>query len=175
MKISADSIKASVAAYWRYIRQCPLVALEASCLLESFNYGGQADILIVTEARYLIEVEVKLTMGDLRRDKNKLKHRSFRDNLVEYPTRFFYFAVPKKLANKTVLVCGQLYPYAGVIGSDGQGEAEVVIYREPKALWGGKLSFPQILRMAREQSATICRLARILAEVKSKRPYTNTR
>lgn len=168
MRISADSIEASVAAYWRYVRQCPLVALEASCRLGPFNNGGQADILVVTKGRYLIEVEVKLTMRDLRRDKNKLKHRSFRGNHIEYPTRFFYFAVPKELANKVVLVCGQLYPYAGVIGSDGQGENEVVIYREPKALRGHKLSFPQILKMVREQSATLCRLARDLAEVKTK-------
>lgn len=47
MKLTADSIKAAVAAYWRYTRQCPLVALEASCLLEPFNDGGQADVLAV--------------------------------------------------------------------------------------------------------------------------------
>lgn len=165
MKITADSIKASVASYWRYIRQYPLVALEANCQLEAFNDGGQADVLAVTKDRHLIEVEVKLSIGDLRRDKNKLKHRSFRDNLVKYPTRLFYFAVPRELANKVKLLCDQLYPYAGVIGSNGLGEYDVEIYREPKALWGGKLTFPQILRMVREQSATICRLSKKLSGI----------
>lgn len=164
MKIKADSIKASVAAYWRYVRQCPLVALEANSRLEAFSDGGQADVLVVTKARYLIEVEVKLNMADFRRDRHKLKHRNFRDNLVHYPTRFFYFAVPKELANKVKFLCDQLYPYAGVIGSNGLGEYELEIYREAKPLWGSKLTFNQILRMVREQSATICRLSRKLAD-----------
>ncbi len=164
--VKADSITASVAAYWRYIRQYPLVALEANCRLEAFSDGGQADILAVTKDRYLIEVEVKLNIADFRRDKQKMKHRSFRDNLVSYPTRLFYFAVPKELANKVKLLCDQLYPYAGVIGSNGLGEYEVEIYREPKVLWGTKLTFPQLLRMTREQSATICRLSKKMAGIK---------
>ena len=168
MSISVGSIKASVAAYWRYTRQCPLVALEANCQLESFSDGGQADVLVVTKERYLLEVEVKMTLDDFRRDREKLKHRSFRDGLVSYPTRLFYFAVPKELANKVTLACDQLYPYAGVIGCDGTGQDNIDFYRQPKALWGKKLTFPQILHMVREQSATVCRLARDLAEAKSK-------
>lgn len=168
MKVTADSIKASVAAYWRYIRQYPFVALEASCRLESFNDGGQADVLVITKDRLLIEVEVKLSIDDVRRDRNKLKHRSFRDfsQYFSYPTHYFYFAVPKELANKVAIICAQLYTYAGVLGCDGQGQYDVSVYKEPKALPGGKLSFVQILRMSREQSATICRLARDLADLK---------
>jgi len=168
VKITSDSIKASVAAYYRYQRQLPLVALEANSRLEAFNDGGQADVLAVGKSRLLIEVEVKLNLADLRRDKHKLKHRNYRDNLVNYPTHLFYFAVPKALANQAVLICEQLYPYAGVLGCDGQGQFDVVVYREGKALWGKCLTFPQLLRMVREQSATVCRLAEALAKFKSK-------
>lgn len=167
-RIEADSIKAAVASYWRYTRQCPLVALEANSMLEAFNDGGQADVLAVTKQRYLIEVEVKLSLSDFRRDRNKMKHRNFRDGLVKYPTRLFYFAVPRGVANKVSFLCDQLYPYAGVIGCDGGDEYDIHFYREPKALWGGKLQFKQILRMAREQSATVCRLAKELAQLKNK-------
>ena len=162
--VKADSIKAAVASYWRYTRQCPLVALEASSMLKAWRDGGQADVLAVTKDRHLIEVEVKLTISDFRRDRQKMKHRNFRDGLVKYPTRLFYFAVPKELANKVSLLCDQLYPYAGVIGCDGGDETAVDFYREPKPLWGGKLEFKQIVRMAREQSATLCRLAQELAK-----------
>lgn len=164
-KVSAEKIKAAVAAYWRYTRQCPLVALEANCRLQSFSDGGQADVLVVTKERYLMEVEVKISMEDLRRDHEKRKHLSFRYGLPKYPTRHFYFAVPKELANRVILVCDQLYPYAGVLGCNGIDDID--IYRHPKALWGKKLTFPQILHMVREQSATLCRLARDLAETKA--------
>ena len=164
MKVTAAEIKASVAAYWRYIRQYPFVALEASCRLEAFADGGQADVLVISKSRYLIEVEVKLSIADLRRDREKLKHRNFRDGLVQYPTRLFYFAVPKEIANKVAVLCANLYPYAGVIGSNGRDEYDIEFYRDAHVLWGTKLTFPQILRMAREQSATVCRLARKLAD-----------
>lgn len=168
MKVTSDSIKASVASYYRYGRQFPLVALEANSRLEAFNDGGQADVLAVDKTRLLIEVEVKLNLADLIRDRQKLKHRNYRDNLMNYPTHLFYFAVPKSIANQAVLICGQLYPYAGVLGCDGQGRFDVVVYREGKALFGKPLMFPQLLRMAREQSATICRLAEAVAKFKSK-------
>lgn len=163
MKITSESIKASVAAYYRYQRQFPLVALEANSRLEAFNDGGQADILAVDKSRLLIEIEVKLTLADLKRDRHKLKHRNYRDNLVHYPTRLFYFAVPRALANQAKLICDQLYPYAGILGCDGKGQFDVEVYREGKALFGQRLTFPQLLRMVREQSATVCRLAEAIA------------
>lgn len=172
MKVTANSIKASVAAYWRYSKQYPFVALEANCQLKAWNDGGQADVLAITKDRYLIEVEVKLSMADLQRDKNKVKHRNFRDGLIKYPTRLFYFAVPKELANKVSILCDNLYPYAGVLGSNGLGEADVEFYRKPRPLWGTKLTFSQILRMVREQSATVCRLARKLADIDNKTTAT---
>ncbi|GAH32082.1 unnamed protein product, partial [marine sediment metagenome] len=168
MRITSDSIKASIAAYYRYQRQFPLVALEANSQLEPFNDGGQADVLAVDKHRLLIEVEVKLTLADLKRDRHKLKHQNYRDNLVNYPTYLFYFAISRALANQAVLVCEQLYPYAGVLGCDGQGQFDVEVYREGKALFGRRLTFPQLLRMVREQSATVCRLAKDVAEFKIK-------
>ncbi len=51
---SAKAIKAAVAAYWRYGRQCPLIALEASARLQAFNDGGQADVLAVNNDRLLV-------------------------------------------------------------------------------------------------------------------------
>jgi len=144
------------------------VALEANSRLEAFNDGGQADVLAVDKNRMLTEVEIKLSLADLKRDRHKLKHRSYRDNLVKYPTHLFYFAVPIALANKVKLICDQLYPYAGVLGCNGQGQFDVTVYREGRCLSSHRLTFPQILRMVREQSATLCRLAEAVAEFKIK-------
>ena len=160
MHITVDKVKAAVLSYCRYSMQCPLVALEANCRLQTFNYGGQADVLAVTKNRLLVETEVKLNLADLRRDRNKAKHKAFREGARIYPTARFYFAVPKDIANSVKLICDQLYPYAGVLGVDGLSEQDVILFREAKLLSNRKLSWEELYRMAREQSATICRLAR---------------
>ncbi len=141
------------------------LALEASARLQAFNDGGQADVLAVNNDRLLIETEVKLDMGDFRRDREKPKHSRLRANDGGYPTSYFYFAVPREIANRVCLVCDQLYPYAGVFGVDGLSEQNVYVYREAKRLKGGKLTLLQIARMAKAQSATLCRLARELARI----------
>lgn len=166
MKISSDKVKAIIASYWRYTRQCPLVALEANCQLQTFNDGGQADILAINKNGLLIETEVKLSIADFRRDKNKPKHHHLRGNNGRWPTTYFYFAVPKEIANKVAFLCGNLYPYAGVLGTDGNSEDDVLVYREPKIRIAKKLSLFDMTRMAREQSATVCRLAKRVAGLK---------
>jgi len=70
-------LKARVAAYWRYEKQCGLVALEASTRLVGWNQGGQSDVLVLTDQNMVIETEVKLTAGDLRKDRDKAKHYHF--------------------------------------------------------------------------------------------------
>ena len=167
MAITVNRIKAIIASYWRYGRQFPLVALEASSRLATFNDGGQADILAVNEHRLLFETEVKVSLADFRRDRNKLKHKSFREHDGLYPTAYFYFAVPRNIANKVCFLCDNLYPYAGVLGTAGDGYHDVLVYRNPKMLSGHKLSLLEIVRMAREQSATLCRLAEELAGLKA--------
>ena len=165
--MNSDTIKACIAAYWRYQRQCPMVAFESYSKLD-WGGGEQADVLAVNKGRYLIETEVKVSLSDLRKDKNKPRHRYFRDVRGIYPTAYFYFAVPKEMANQAALLCDTLYPYAGVLGCpNGTNETAVEIYRNPRRLEGGKLSFKQILYMTRAQTATLCRLARKVEELKS--------
>lgn len=162
--MNSDTIKACVAAYWRYKRQCPLVAFETGSRLD-WGYGEQADILAVNKERCLIETEVKVSIADLKKDKNKPRHCFFRDGGGHYPTAYFYFAVPKDIANQVTLLCDSLFPYAGVLGCpNSTDELEVDVYRNPKHLRGGKLSFKHILYMSRAQTATLCRLARKVEE-----------
>jgi len=157
-------MKAIVASYWRYTRQCPFVALEANCWLDSFNAGGQADVMAMTERRLIIETEIKLNIGDLRRDKHKMKHRYLATNNERLPTHYFYFAVPWDIANSACLLCGNLYPYAGVLGVKGQNNVEV--YRKARLRLVPKASLLKMRNIARGQSATICRLAQQVVELK---------
>ena len=181
MKLNSDILKAAMAAHYRYDEQCPLVALEANCRLEPWA-GELADLLVVTKGRYLVEVEAKCSIADLRADRRKSKHHwhdcGYRGapTYKVMPTRFLYFAVPKEIANKAIAVCDQLFPYAGVWGVHAEKGAYsnvpgwsffVESYRRPKVLGGEKLTIEQLIQMAKEQSGTVCRLAKYKALAES--------
>jgi hypothetical protein len=183
--IDSATIKATIAAYWRFQRQCNLVAFEAPDTL--VVYDAPADVLAVNGRRFLIETEVKVSISDLRADRSKPKHEYFRKILGsdykqikknyfggtqynepgERPVRYFYFAIPKEIANETRLICDQLYPYAGVLGTDGYNNGQstdVTVYKQADLLPGEKLGWSHIRVMIRSQSATVCRLSQKLAE-----------
>lgn len=151
MKIDSEKIRASVAAYFRYERQYYLVAFEAD----------NADLLVVDKDNFLTEVEVKVSLSDLRRDRSKTKHRWFScgETTPRLPRRYFYFAVPKEIANKVHLICDEKYLYAGVLGTDGGGGADVVIYRRAQDLKAVALLEKDLYKLVKEQSGTLCRLA----------------
>ncbi len=173
--MTVDQVRAIILAYWRYQRQCPMVALEANCQLSAYNDGGQADILAVTKARLLAETEIKISIADLRKDQHKIKHQfykaqhfdqphDFRQDL--YPAHYFYFAVPPDIANKAASIIVQLYPYAGLLIAKDlpfQSGPVVDMSRNAKLLHRRKLSAAELVRMAREMSATCCRLANKIA------------
>jgi len=161
--MTSDQIKAVVASYWRYIRQCPVIALEVNSNLSSYSGEEMADVLAVDKNRMLIETEVKVTLADLRRDAKKAKHRDFREGRCA--AHCFYFAVPKGIANEARLICDELYPYAGVLATNGLDEYGVQIYRNPKPLAGKRLTYPQALRLIFNQSSTVCRLAKKVEEL----------
>ena len=94
MPITSDQIKAVIASYWRYVRQCPVIALEVNSNLSSYSGEETADVMAVDKSRYLIETEVKLNLADMRRDIKKKKHRDFSDGRPRCVARYFYFAVP---------------------------------------------------------------------------------
>lgn len=131
-ELDSDTVKALTLQYWRYDRQHSLVILE---------YDG-ADVLTVSKDRFLYEVEVKVSIADLRRDIAKAKHFILRERLgldtdgvkawqwqrllrsrSLYPglrrpkphLQQFYFAVPLQLEDKARAVIDELYPYAGLL------------------------------------------------------------
>ena len=162
--MTAEEIKAIVASYWRYVKQCPVVALEVNSNLSPWSGGEMADVLAVNKNRFLIETEVKVTQADLRRDAKKSKHRDFRQSR-HCVAKYFYFAVPKDIANAAKLICADTYPYAGILSLDGLDEFGVSVYREAKPLTDKRLAYHQVLRIIFGQSSTVCRLAKKVGEL----------
>lgn len=165
--MNSNEVKATILAYWRYSRQCPLVAIEGWCELEI--YGELADVLAVTKDRWLIETEIKVTLADLKSDIKKEKHKWFingRSRLNK--THHFYFATPKDIANEAKLIINDLYPYAGLLACEMYKSTNQIriadIYRNPKPLSTQKLDIETIIKMVKAQSATICRLSKDLVD-----------
>ncbi len=175
MKPNSDAIKAAVASYWRYTRQCPLVAFECSTKLTP-REGELADVVAVTEGQQLIVVEVKISLADFRKDRKKNHHAQFRHDTGILPVTYFYFAVPSDLANKVAYLCDQIYPYAGVLRCKlpsefdmEVSEFDVEVSRSPKTLCVGQLTEEQIRFITRTQTATLCRLAKKVVKEKRSR------
>lgn len=86
-----------------------------------FFQGREADMLIVRGSGYFIEVEIKTTVVDMRKDLSK-NHRH--DNTVHGQERTWrknpvakelYFAFPSDIIDKCEPIVSEHYPHAGII------------------------------------------------------------
>jgi len=168
--MNANEVKAMVAGYFRYKKQCPIIAFEASNRLKTFE-GVPADLLVVTESRMLYEIEVKVSISDLKHDFKKRKHQSFVNRPSYLPVYKFYFAVPDDMAIKAKELCEDMYPYAGLLvvskfpfnsAAIDFGVREI---KPPVLLNRNPLTIKQMIYLIRAQSGTICRLARDKANI----------
>lgn len=97
--MTANEIKNAVLAHYRFKRQFPYLATE--CF--------DSDVL-VSDGRFLTEIEVKISLSDYRREFKKGKYSEwFRDSLMEnrgesyacnLDPNFMFFAAPEDLAHK---------------------------------------------------------------------------
>ena len=172
---SADIIKINVMCYWRFYRACPIVAIE-------HNYG-YSDVLAVTRSGMIIETEVKVTLQDLKRDKEKPKHRLMQDIPEEQHgaiyggysrwrgprCHYFYFAIPQSLESKALPIIKEMYPYAGVPAVrpnnfkqwDDHHHIVAPVYsvRQPHSFKRRALTESETMDIIRGLSATACRMA----------------
>ncbi len=154
VKPTSSYLKFTLLCYWRYVRGCPIIALE--------YFYGFADVLAVSENGMVIETEVKVSIADLKRDKEKPKHRSFSRGSSRH-CHYFYFAVPAAIAEEAKEVCHELYPYAGLL-SVGTWEpktyerAPVFTILAAKRFPAEKFTNVEIMRLARGMSNTLCNM-----------------
>ncbi|SRR6266566_2636807 len=152
-------MKAEIAAYWRFKRQMPLVAVEAL----------NEDVIVITRGRKLYVIEIKVSVSDLRRDIDKPKHAAIRDRVGlplfdQMRPRYgsvpnaFYFAIPQEIADKAEKVIEELYPYAGLLISNdynrilGHG---TYVKRPAQDLNTEKLTLQKIVYYVKAQSASL--------------------
>lgn len=101
-------LKTEALCWLRFAKQMDFVASEAG--------KWNADVLAANE-RYSIEVEVKVSIADLRAEfRNKMtKHAYYDKGTPNWSPTYFYFAVPSNIADKALAIINELAPKAGLI------------------------------------------------------------
>lgn len=72
------------------------------CVVPNVSWGlldWEADMIVLQSSGFLTEIEVKISVADLRRDADKKKHAMFFDPRRLVPQRLFY-AMPADVAEK---------------------------------------------------------------------------
>jgi len=162
--MEALDIRVAMLWYLRYKRQFPLVACECSTM------GDRADILAVDKKGFLWNVEIKVSLADLKNDRKKNTHKYIAQlrgngngdrplNLFELrsslPARF-YFAFPESLRNCAEEVVSDLYPYAGIFFVYTINNIQA--YRRADELHTQVLGVHETWELTKEQSGTLVRV-----------------
>lgn len=132
----------------RWKKNCVLVLTERSTREWAC---GRPDVLGITCARYMIEVEVKRTIQDFRADSKK-RCRTTRHLYPEYSPKLFYYAVPPELVSLET----ELPAWAGLLSvPERRSWGLEVIRAAPVNQESRKLTVKECLRIAHLMSNEI--------------------
>ena len=114
--MTSNFIKMCLLNYFRFKRGM-------LCATEVTTREGLSDVTAVTlDKRLSYEVEVKISISDLKADFKKHKHRIIKKGAKDfksyyyYFSNYFYFCVPEGILEKTMnIVNQQNVPYYGII------------------------------------------------------------
>ena len=177
--MKSSHVKASVASYFRYKKQCPLITFERPLK----HNMGQPDILVITKNRKIVEVEVKVSLSDFKNDTKK-KIWNYRSKLPDlYPMPYqFYYAVPEKLKDKALAVM-EAWDKQGLINGRvglmividrvniGWGDVEVV-KKCPINKKSYELSTKDMVKIVKDQTGTLCSCMVKIAKMENNRYFS---
>lgn len=128
-------------AWLKYRKRCPIVMLE-----RGLSYWSRPDVLGITSARYLVEIEIKRSMSDFRANSNKRHVVSRNETLSQWP-KYYYFLVPSAMSEK---VKAELPTWAGLMV--GEMPWLSVVVKAPPNHDAKRVSFKRIIRLVELQS-----------------------
>jgi hypothetical protein len=87
----------------------------------------------------IYEVEVKVSLSDLKREPMKVKHKITEVQTCFKPCKYFYLAVPEYLKEQALEICKKNFPNAGLYilrdghysGSYGASGVDTIIQAKP--------------------------------------------
>lgn len=178
--MKSSHVKASVASYFRYKRQFPLVSFERPIS----SYISNPDVFVMDKKRMLIEIEVKVTMADFKKDclKRIWVYREEMPNRHPMPYQFYY-AVPDKLREKAIEVIngwkaeGKKCGNVGLLTVKPCENIKFLCYNDvfvaktaPRNMDSKRLSLKDVTKMVINQSATLCSCAKQVAKMEMDKP-----
>jgi len=110
-KLETIRVKAAILNFLHFKKKFDYICCE-------FNYGA-ADILAVS-GYGIFEVEVKVSVADLKRENKKYKHKLYthcaaiEKPSTGHPCRYFSFAVPEFIKDEAITFCKIYFPFAGL-------------------------------------------------------------
>jgi len=153
--MNSDYVKMCIAEYYRYERQAPIFSFERSV----GSYGNHhPDILVVTNKRRLVEIEVKVSLSDFKADAKKRIWAARDSGWCAMPYQFYY-AIPDYLVEKILPLvrkdCGVL---SVKYRRDFFSKSVMCNRRAPINKKSKKLSLTRATKMAYNQTGTLCSL-----------------
>jgi len=175
--MNSTHVKASVACYFRYIRQYPVVSFE-----RSLKYTYNPDILAINKDRKLIEAEVKISVSDMKNDAKK-RIWNLRTKVPSlYPMPYqFYYAVPHDIKDKALSIIeewkqkGKLCGNTGLMVVDDKvniGFNDItIIKKSPINKKSPKLNIKEVIQMVKHQSGSLCSAMVMLAKTQKEQTF----
>jgi site-specific DNA-cytosine methylase len=173
----SSKIVAAIAAYWRYVRQYPVISIETKAKLKNARYGDRADVLVLNKDRILTEIEVKTSVKDLENDERKKIHKDFGNRVNQYPVHYFYFGVPQNIEREATIIIKDSYPHAGLIVVDKHiklTEPEIRIVIEPRRFYKPPLNPAEVNFILKAMSSAVCRMTFKKANPKKSKSNSKT-
>ena len=111
---TTSAIEMAVATFFDYRRN-----LIVPNIGRGMGFRWEIDLLVCTESRYLWEVELKVTLADLKRDREKSKWARYEQNTK---IKRLYFCIPKALSEHVDLIPS----FAGILTVSPTGRVAIL-------------------------------------------------
>jgi hypothetical protein len=121
-------------------------------------FSHEIDLLIVSQSRYAVEIEIKISLSDLKAEKKKYHNHESRK------IRQFFFAVPEKLQDRAL---GLIPERAGLfaVKTDHDGTLYAYIVKPAKINDARKLNDEEYLKLGKLAAMRIWSLKKRMYEL----------
>lgn len=138
-------LQLSAVQFLLWQKRCILFTLE-----QSDGVMGRPDVFGLTKSRETIEIELKISMSDFIKNRNKLTMK-FRSQFKERGPNYFYYMIPDGIAQKAMPKVEDDY---GLICWDHENRNGWRVLKRANKIHPIKASVQTIARLVREQSST---------------------
>ena len=138
--MTARDLKLAGMTYLAYTLNHPAV-----CAERHFRGGlGDPDIISVSKARCVTEIEIKVTMSDFRANSHKRHIISRSWNVARWP-KFYYFLVPPAMVDDVLM---EMHTWAGLLTVDEKMQIKV-ISRAPENSFAKRATMKECAKLVR--------------------------